>query len=60
MDIEKVHACEWQGTLKPGESHIATITVSPTNKAKGAYPVGIAVITEGGNALAIDDLKVSE
>jgi hypothetical protein len=53
-----VRGHDWQGTLEPGERHEAAIAVRPVEDAEGRYPVGLAVVTQQGNSLAMADVHV--
>ncbi len=44
--------------LQPGETHSRTIRIVPDDSAFGKYPVGLAVINEKANSLALKELPV--
>ncbi len=59
---EQIKTYDWTGTLAPGQSHSAVITVTPNNKREvvGRYPVGLIVITPEGteNAFLEKDIII--
>jgi len=50
---------DWQGSLAPGEAHELTVSLRPTEKAKGSYPVGLAVVASGGNQVVLTNVAVA-
>ncbi len=51
---------DWAGVLQPNESRMIEMKVKPTAEAKGAYPLGLAVICDEGNSLKLVDVMVAE
>ncbi|MBL8994519.1 MAG: hypothetical protein JNM63_14335, partial [Spirochaetia bacterium] len=49
---------DFEGKLGVGETRAIEIEVSPSASAKGAFPVGLAVLTAKGNSLALTDLEI--
>ncbi len=55
-----IRAEEWQGTLPPAGEHKVDFVVRPTpDAADRAFPVGLAVIADAGNSLALADLRIA-
>lgn len=50
---------DWEGELAAGESQAIAVVIRPDAQAKGAYPLGLAVICEAGNSLGLADLDVA-
>ncbi|MBN1315521.1 MAG: hypothetical protein JXA42_08635 [Anaerolineales bacterium] len=57
--LADIRARDWHGVLTPGQEHHLTINVTPTAEAWGRYPIGLAVISEAGNSLALTDLAIA-
>lgn len=62
LGLEATRGRELDRTLElaAGQSVTLAVPVRPTTEARGAYPVGLAVIGETRNALALADLRVAE
>ena len=57
--VTDVPAREWRGVLAPGQRHEMTMSVTPDAQATGrSFALGLAVIGEQGNSLAITELRV--
>jgi len=57
--LEQIRANEWDGTLPPGREHRTRISACPRAAATGhSFAVGLAVVCEAGNSLALVDLSV--
>ncbi len=56
--LEVIREFDWEGVLEPGQRHSVKITIRPSRQAFGNYPVGLAVLTENGNSLSLQDLKI--
>ena len=56
---EHVGSSDWRGRLRPGESHTVRLAMAPDVDASGGrFPVGLAVLSDRGNSLALCDLAV--
>ena len=54
---ETVRSSDWRGRLGPGESHTVRLVVAPDAEALGGcFPVGLTVLSDQGNSLALCDL----
>jgi len=59
ITLDDIRAQEWQGTLSPGDRHSAILHIRPAKQAASrSFPVGLAIIDEHGNSLALTDLCV--
>ncbi|MBI4977898.1 MAG: beta-galactosidase [Spirochaetes bacterium] len=54
------NAQDFNGTMAAGEEKVIEVRVRPTDKAKDAYPVGLAVICDAGNSLALADIEIGK
>lgn len=59
LSSEQVRALDWSGTLAPGQAHECVVMVRPVEGANGGYPVGLAAVTDKGNALNMQTLSVN-
>ena len=60
FSAEDVRKLDWDGVVEPGETRTITLTARPTKDAKGSYLLGAAILTDAGNALALESVSVAE
>jgi len=57
--LESVRAHEWAGTLPPGGKRTTAFRIRPTARAaKRSFPLGLAIMCQDGNTLALTDITV--
>lgn len=56
--LEQIRQYDWTGTLGPGQRHEVTIEVQPQETAYGRYPVGLVIMNELSNCLALTDIWI--
>jgi hypothetical protein len=58
-DLEGNRNHEWAGVLQPGQVHTASIPVIPAQEmAERVFSVGLGIVCDGGNALALAEVTV--
>ncbi len=56
--LQEIRSKDWRGTLLPGEKYETNIKVQPQDNSYGRYPLGLVVLSDSGNSVALEDLWV--